>query len=156
MSNEEKWAGAYRTSTIISYAVAASVLVYAVVVEVFKFQEISLHLIPVDFLDMLRFVFVFLSFAGYFIINFCNKKLLTRSSADTTETLLGRLALANIVSMALSELPALFGLILFLGSGNSRDFYLLLLISVLLFYYFFPRASFWAGYSRVTEKTASS
>jgi hypothetical protein len=156
MPNEEKWAGAYRTSTTISYAMAASVLVYAVVVEVFKFQEISLHLIPVDFLDKLRFVFVFLSFAGYFIINFCNKKLLTRSSADTTETLLGRLALANIVSMALSELPALFGLILFLGSGNSRDFYLLLLISVLLFYYFFPRASFWAGYSRAADKTASS
>jgi hypothetical protein len=156
MPNEEKWARAYRTSTIISYAMAASVLVYAIIVEVFKFQEITLHLIPAEVLDMVRFVFVFLSFAGYFIINFWNKKILTRTAADTTETRLGRLALANIISLALAELPALFGLLLFLGSGNSKDFYLLVLISALLFYAFFPRAGFWASYSRVIEPPASS
>jgi hypothetical protein len=156
MPNEEPWAKAYQTSTIISYAMAGSLLVYAVIVEVFKWQEIKVHIIPADFLDMLRFVFVFLSFAAYFIINFLNKKVLTKNSADTTATLLGRLTLATIISLALAELPALFGLILFLGSGNSRDFYLLLLISALLFYAFFPRAGFWANYSRAIDKTASS
>jgi hypothetical protein len=156
MPNKENWEKAYRTSTIISYAMAASVLVYAVIVEVFKWQEIKVQLIPPDFLDKLRFVFVFLSFAGYFIIDYCRKRLLTKSAADTPETLLGRLALANIISLALAELPALLGLFLFLGSGEPRDFYLLLLISVLLFYAFFPRAGFWASYSRAMAKTASS
>ena len=107
-------------------------------------------------MDKLRFVFVFLSFAGYFIINFCNQKLLTKSPEDTIETLLGRLTLANVVSLALCELPALFGLVLFLGSGNSRDFYLLLIISVLLFFAFFPRYGFWSNWSRVVDKTALS
>ena len=64
------------------------------------------------------------------------------------------MTLANIVSLALSELPALFGFILFLGSGNPRDFYLLLIISVLLFYFFFPKFSFWSTWSRAADTSA--
>jgi hypothetical protein len=148
MPNEDQWLRAYRTNLIISGAMAASLLVYAIIVEIMKFQDLKLQLIPADFLDKLRFVFVFFAFASYFIIDFCRKKLLTKSAADTAGALLGRLTLTNIISLALAELPALFGLMLFLGSGESKDFYLLLLISVLLFYAFFPRAGFWASFSR--------
>ena len=38
MPDNEKLAKAYQTSKIISYAMAGSLLVYAVIVEVFKFQ----------------------------------------------------------------------------------------------------------------------
>jgi hypothetical protein len=156
MTPDDALSKAYQTSKTISYALAASMLLYAGIVEALKFQEVTVHLFPPASLDKLRFVFVFLSFAAYFIINFVNQKILTKKSADTTATLLGKLALANVISLALCELPALFGLLLFLSSGNSRDFYLLLIISVLLFFAFFPRYSFWSNWSRVIDKTALS
>ena len=113
-----------------------------------------MHVLATEALDKLRFVFVFLSFALYFIINFINQKLLVEKATDTQENLLQKFALANIVSLALCELPAVFGFVLFLGSANPRDFYLLLIISVLLFYFFFPRYSFWSNWSRVVDTTA--
>ena len=131
-------------------------LLYAVIVEIFRFKGITPNLLPPAVLDKLRFIFVFLSFALYFMINFLNQKVLVKKSADTQEKLLQKLTLANIISLALCELPALFGFVLFLGSGNPRDFYLLLIISVLLFYVFFPRYSFWSNWSRVVDTTALS
>ena len=154
MTTNDKLAKAYQTNKIISYALAASILVYAVIVEILRFKGTTLYPLPPAVLEKLSFVFVFLSFALYFIINFVNQKLLVKTPADTQEKLLQKLTLANIVSLALSELPALFGLVLFLGSGNPRDFYLLLIISVLLFYFFFPKFSFWSTWSRVVDTTA--
>ncbi len=154
MTANDKLEKAYQTNKIISYALAASILVYAVIVEILRFNGAALNLLPSAVLEKLRFVFVFLSFALYFITNFVNQKLLVKTSADTQETLLQKLTLTNIVSLALSELPALFGLLLFLGSANPRDFYLLMIISVLLFYAFFPRYSFWSNWSRVVDTSA--
>ncbi len=156
MTANDKLEKAYQTNKIISYALAASILLYAVIVEIFRFKGITLNLLAPAVLEKLRFVFVFLSFALYFIINFINQKLLVKKSTDTQESLLQKLALANIVSLAFCELPALFGFVLFLGSANPRDFYLLLIISVLLFYFFFPRYSFWSNWSRVVDTSALS
>jgi hypothetical protein len=145
---------AYRTSKIISTALAGSLLIYVIIVEVLKFQEITFNIFPTPLLDTLRFIFVFLSFADYFIINFVSNKLLIKKPEDDHKTLLGKLARANIMSLTLCDLPALFGFVLFLGSGNSRDFYLLLILSLLLLYSYFPRYSFWAAWSTVIDKQA--
>ena len=146
----------YRTNKIIGYALAGALLLYAVIVEIFRFKEVNPNLLNSAVLEKLRFIFVFLSFAAYFIINFVNQKVLVKKTADTPEKLLQKLTLANIISLALCELPALFGFILFLCSGNPRDFYLLLIFSVLLLYVFFPRYSFWSNWSRVVDTTALS
>jgi hypothetical protein len=146
----------YQTNKIIAYALAASLLLYAVIIEVIRWQSTTLNLFPSELLGIIRFVFVFFAFADYFIINFLNQKLLVKRPEDTQEKLLQKLTLANIIALALSELPALFGFVLFLGSGNPRDFYLLLIISVLLFYAFFPRYGFWSSWSRVADPTALS
>lgn len=156
MHTEAKLDKAFRTAKIIAAALAASVLLYAVVVEVLKFREITLNLLPAPLLEKLRFIFVFLAFADYFIIGFVNKKILVKKPGDSHEALLGKLTLANLVALALCELPAFFGLILFLGSGDSRDFYPLLVISLLLFYAFFPKYGFWSNWSRLSDPRASS
>jgi hypothetical protein len=154
MTANEKLESTFRINKILGYAVAAAMLVYAAVVEVFRFKEISFNVMDPAVLEKLRFVFVFLSFAAYFIINFLNKKILVKQPGQTREKLLQKLTLANLVSLTLAELPALFGLILFLGSGNPRDFYPLLIISALNFYVFFPKFSFWSNWSRVVDNTA--
>ena len=146
----------YRINKIFGFAVAAAMLVYAAIVEVFRFKEISFNVLDPAVLENLRFVFVFLSFAAYFIINFLNKKILVKKPGETQEKLLQKLTLANLVSLTLAELPALLGLILFLGSGNPRDFYPLLIISVLNFYVFFPKFSFWSAWAGAGAPTASS
>jgi hypothetical protein len=156
MTANDKLAKAYQTNNIISYALAASMLLYVVIVEAFRFKGVTLNLLNLAILEKLRFVFVFLSFALYFIINFFNQKLLVKKSTDTQESLLQKLTLTNIISLACCDLPALFGFVLFLCSGNPRDFYLLLIISVLLFYFFFPRYSFWSNWSRVVDTSALS
>ena len=156
MTENDKLEKAYQTNKIIGYALAGAMLLYAVIVEIFRFKGITPGLLPPAVLDKLRLIFVFLSFALYFMINFLNQKVLVKKSADTQEKLLQKLTLTNIVSLALCELPALFGFILFLGSGNPKDFYLLLIISALLFYVFFPRYSFWSNWSRIVDTTALS
>jgi hypothetical protein len=154
MTANNKVEKTFRINKVISYALAGSLLLYAVIVEIFRFQGVILNPLPPAVLDTLRFVSVFLSFALYFITKFLNQKLLVKKPADTQEKLLQKLTLANIIALALSELPALFGFVLFLGSGNPRDFYLLLIISMLLFYAFFPRYSFWLYWSRVADTSA--
>ena len=156
MTANDKLEKTYRTNKIIGYALAGALLLYAVIVEILRFKEINPNLLNSAVLEKLRFIFVFLSFAAYFIINFVNQKVLVKKTADTPEKLLQKLTLANIISLVLCELPALFGLVLFLGSGNPRDFYLLLIFSVLLLYVFFPRYSFWSNWSRVVDTTALS
>ena len=81
MIANDKLEKAYQTNRIISYALAVSILVYAVIVEVFRFQNVSLNLMPPSVLEKLSFIFVFLSFALYFIINYINKKLLVKTPA---------------------------------------------------------------------------
>ena len=93
-------------------------------------------------MDKLRFVFVFLSFAAYFIISFVNKKLLVRKPADTQAALLGKLTLANIISLALCELPALFGFVLFLCSGNPTRLFPPLNPVVTIILRLFPQIQF--------------
>jgi F0F1-type ATP synthase membrane subunit c/vacuolar-type H+-ATPase subunit K len=154
MQTDNELEKSYRTNKIIGAAMAGSVFIYAIIVEVLKFQQITFTVVSEPILDNLRFVFVFLSFAAYFIITFIRKRLLFKYPTDNQETLLRKLTLTNIVTLALCELPALFGLCLFLVSGNPRDFYLLLLISALLFYVFFPRYTFWAAWSQVIDPKA--
>jgi hypothetical protein len=147
---------AYQINKIIAYALAASMVLYVIIIEVIRWQSTTLNLMPPALLEKVRFLFVFLSFAQYFIINFLNQKLLVKKPEYTQEKLLQKLMLANIIALALSELPVLFGFVLFLGSGNPRDFYLLLIISVLLFFVFFPRYSFWATWSRTADPSGLS
>ncbi|MFW6137276.1 MAG: hypothetical protein ACOC5U_04280, partial [Candidatus Aminicenantaceae bacterium] len=44
---------------------------------------------------------------------------------------------------ALCEIPALLGLMFFLLTGTSRDFYFLLILSVILFFMYFPKKIQW-------------
>ena len=85
----------YRINKILGFAVAAAMLVYAAIVEVFRFKEISFNVLDPAVLENLRFVFVFLSFAAYFIINFLKKKILVKKPGETQEKLLQKLTLAN-------------------------------------------------------------
>jgi hypothetical protein len=147
MESSDKLPKAFQIHKILAIAMASPLAVYLIVVEVLKYQGFTPLSPSESLLANLRFVAVFFAFAAYFIINYLRKKLLVKKPADSHEALLAKLGLVNIICLALSELPALFGLVLFFLSGNPRDFYPLAVISLLLFYAFFPRYPFWAVWS---------
>jgi len=55
----------------------------------------------------------------------------------------GRLATAGISSVLISGLPCLYGLLLFLLTGDAVDFYLLFGLSLIYFIMYFPRYKNW-------------
>jgi hypothetical protein len=57
--------------------------------------------------------------------------------------LVSRLSRASVVTSALAEIPAVLGLVLFLLTGLSRDFYPLLFVSLFLEFMYFPRLRVW-------------
>ena len=54
-----------------------------------------------------------------------------------------QLAQAAVITFALCEAVALFGLVLFLLAGNAMDFYVFMVISLGFFYLFFPKYAQW-------------
>jgi len=55
----------------------------------------------------------------------------------------GRLATAGISSVLISGLPCLYGMLLFLLTGDVVDFYLLFGLSLIYFMMYFPRYKNW-------------
>jgi hypothetical protein len=56
-----------------------------------------------------------------------------------------RLATAGIASVLLSCLPCVYGMILFLLTGEAVDFYLLFGLSLIYFMMYFPRYKKWVS-----------
>lgn len=138
----------FRIQQIIAVALAATLLVYAIIVEVLLRQGLIVWAAPGTWLDSLRFVFVFLAFADYFVMRYGQQKILVKKPTDSRETLIAKLQVASLLSLILAELPAVFGLVLFLASGNRRDFYPLMIISLILLYVSFPRYAIWTVWSQ--------
>jgi F0F1-type ATP synthase membrane subunit c/vacuolar-type H+-ATPase subunit K len=128
----------YLTANFIGLVMIGSVFIYLVVVEVLKrtmapfsgFAAIS----PGQ-AQTLKYFFVALAIGHFFLIKFVHKIL----AANTVE----RLFKAAVVTFALSEAVAIFGLVLFLLTGNALDFYLFMFLSLFYFWFFFPKYQDW-------------
>jgi len=143
MANRDPLPRVFRVQQVLASALAASLVVYAVLVEVWQRLGLAIPSWPDSSLATVRFLFVFLAFAVYFLIRWVQQRLLVKGPEDSREVLVGKLGKASTLSLALAELPALLGFLLFLASGNSRDFYLLMVISLILLYVTFPRYDLW-------------
>lgn len=148
MGADDSLARVFRSQQIVASALVASLLVYAIIVEVLQRQGLTVWSVSSTLLNGLRFIFVFLAFGVYFLIRLAQQRILVKKPTDTRDILLRKLSLASFVSLALAAVPALLGFVIFLGSGNSRDFYPLMVISLILFYVTFPRYAIWAVWSQ--------
>ena len=128
----------YLKVNFVGLALIGSVFIYAVVVEVLKrvlapFPGFA-ALNPTQ-AQMLKYLFIALAFADFFLIKFIQRILGART--------VDQLAQAAIVTFALCEAVALFGLVLFLLAGNAMDFYTFMFLSLFYFWFFFPRYQDW-------------
>jgi hypothetical protein len=128
----------YLAVNFIGLAMIAAVFVYAGVVELLKwrwapfagFARLDPHTI-----GLLKYAFLALAAAQYGIIK-ALQKILPAKTVD-------HLAQAAVITFALCEAVALFGLVLFLLAGNAMDFYVFMVISLGFFYLFFPKYARW-------------
>jgi hypothetical protein len=132
----------YLAVNFIGLVMIAAVFVYAGVVEVIKWQWSPFagfaNLSP-QTAKLIKYIFLALAAAQFVIIKVVQKIIPARSTDNLPQ--------AAIVTFALCESVAVLGLVLFLLTGSSLDFYVFMVISLGFFYLFFPKYEQW-------EKTA--
>jgi F0F1-type ATP synthase membrane subunit c/vacuolar-type H+-ATPase subunit K len=128
----------YLTANFIGLALIVSVFIYAVVVQVLKWTLAPFSgfaaLAPGQ-AQVLKYIFVALAIGHFFLIKLVQKIM----AAGTAE----RLFQTAVITFALSEAVAIFGLVLFLLTGNSMDFYLFMFLSLFYFWFFYPKYQDW-------------
>lgn len=141
---------AYRIVVIIGIAIVVSVFAYAVVVEYIKAtQKPFKGFAPFPEVEFLRYLFFGLAAMQFFLIRFIRGFILSKKDMTAQFTQgkpsvsIQQLTVSSIITFALCEAVAIYGLILFFIAGNSIDFYIFLIISLIYFAVYFPRYSQW-------------
>jgi len=138
---------AHTISLVIGIGIIASLFIYVIVVLLLKSQTApARRLIEIQDIRILRYILYALSVGTVIILRVLRGLLLRTSSSDTRQTLIRKLQRTSIITMAMSEGPALFGLVLFLLGGSDRDFYVLLFVSLVLIFMYFPRLKNWEAW----------
>jgi uncharacterized membrane protein YedE/YeeE len=140
---------AYKTSAILYVAFMLSLIIYLIVFEVFKARVTDFQgtMEKIDF-PWLRYAFYGLGLIQIFLINFIRETATKSITTVDVQILIHHLKRISMISAALCEVPVLLGWVLFFLSGNSSDFYVLLVISFVLFAMYFPRHTNWQEWIR--------
>lgn len=135
----------FRTTIIVSEALVASLFLYALMVELIKSQlrPFSGFLVSRLHHQTLRYFFFGAAAGAVVLIRFAGRSLLKTRPGEDLRELISRLGRTAVITSALGELPAIIGFILFLLTGYSRDFYILLFVSLFLEFMYFPRLKVW-------------
>ena len=137
----------YRVSRTIGAAMIASLLVYAVVVEMVRARFAPFEgFARFPQWEVLRYVFVGLAVADAVLVRILKARLLAARPAGVAPG--AALQMASIVTFALCEAVGVFGFVLFLVTGSAVDFYFFLVLSLLLFGIHFPRWDQWQEWAR--------
>jgi hypothetical protein len=150
MDYEAELKRVFRTSVIISWALVASLLVYALMVELIRSQLRPFPGIAVSGLprQTLRYLAFGAAIGAALLVRFARQALLKARPGEDLRLLTSRLSRASVITSSLGELPAVFGFILFLLTGLSLDFYALLFVSLFLEFMYFPRLAAWQELTR--------
>lgn len=147
METENDLKRAYKISAIVGMAIIGSFLIYVVFVEVIASQQVSLlDAMTAANMGMMRYIFYALSIVSVVILRIIRGAMLRKSPTDDRQALIGKLQKTSLLTTALCEGPAIFGLVLFLLGGGRRDFYFLLIVSFILLFMSFPRLKNWESW----------
>ncbi len=157
---EDKMRGQYKITVLIYFAMVASVLIYALFVELIQKNPSFTGASEQDFqLNPLRYVLFGLSVAMFFIIKYLRNYLFSNSFPSNPSVSIGisgwqannqstrnpssNFFIIEIVTYALCESVAIYGLVLFFIGKRSQDFYILMCLSLIYFAIYFPRYAQW-------------
>lgn len=135
---------AYRNAAIICGAMAASTVLYALVVAVISVSQAPFEgFAPSAQPSILRTALWTMALVEAALIGLVRRALLARSRSEGAAAQARRLITTAVVTAALAEVPAILGLVLFMLSGLRGDFYALLALSLALQAAYFPRLDGW-------------
>ena len=138
----------YSIVRFIGIAMIVSVFIYAIVVEFIKREYAPFEgFAPFNEIYIVRYVLLGLAFIEFFLIGFINKVILSGKMPaqanfyrqETVSSEIQKLTSAAIISYALCESVAIYGLILFILNGGANDFYAFFVLSIICFGKYFPR-----------------
>jgi len=140
----EELRSAHRPASFVGIAIIVSLFLYLVVVEVLRATMSPFRgLISLPGIATLRYIFYGLAVVEVLVTRWLQGLLLRRAPGDDARATILKLARTSIVTLCLSEVPALLGLVLFLLGGLNKDFYALLAVSLVLAFMYFPRLRSW-------------
>jgi hypothetical protein len=129
----------HQITAIISGAMISALLMYAIVVEIIKFQHQPFTGFAPGSLSKVRESLFAAALLMIIAVRFARSLILKRDSNDDVKKLITKLKVATVVTSILCEVPAIIGLVLFLMGGVSKDYYLLMLYSLALMVIYFPK-----------------
>jgi len=127
----------FKTTNYIGLAMIGSVFIYAGLVMGISHGVIPIKLRPalsVDYSTYIKYILLFISLSHYFIIKFFQKIALKAAN---------RLPAGSMLTFALSEAVGIYGLVLFILTGNANDFFIFMAISLFYFFIFYPKYADW-------------
>ncbi len=137
---------AFHRVLLITAAIVAGLFVCAAAVEWIRSAYLNFN----GFADYIWFprlrTFLYLmAMFNIMIVRYAVMRIYVAPGPDNFETIVGRLAKGEVVSMIICGLPCFYGLILFLLSGDLVDFYLLFGLSIIYYMIYFPRYKKWVS-----------
>jgi ABC-type polysaccharide/polyol phosphate export permease len=154
----------YRKAVFIWIDMVFSIFVYAFVVEIMKMNSAFLRTTsPLQ--EGGAPVFLLLGFAimTFFLIKHIHNQILSgkwsgnpAGSKIPLSPKIAKLLKASLVSNAICESVAIYGLILFVLNKNPFDFYIFMVLSLFYFTFTFPRYAQWEEWIQETERKESS
>lgn len=144
---------AYRSTIIVSGAMIASLFPYLLMVEIIRRQVgYDGYLVDAEQVELLQYVFFILALLPYVIPQLIKRHLTVVAPREGVETLIARLRTATLLSYVLSEVPAVFGLVLFFLAGSYKAFYALWFLSLVSMLVHFPRLRAWEELARKSTR----
>jgi F0F1-type ATP synthase membrane subunit c/vacuolar-type H+-ATPase subunit K len=149
---------AYRRTAVIGAAMMSTLVMYAVVgLAIASTQDPFEGFVSLEDDGLLRNLFLGLSLFQVVAVQIIRGRALRvpdpssrfpNAKTSTSPQLVSRLVSTSIVTFALAESIAVYGLVLFLLNGKSTDFFVFLGLSLLAFIMFFPKYHQWEQWMR--------
>jgi hypothetical protein len=151
----------YRKAVFIWIDMVFSIFIYALGVEIMKRNSAFLQTTsPLQEGGMPAFILLIFAILTFFLIKYIHNQILyimpSGNPAGPKSPLAPRLLNASLVSDAICESVAIYGLILFGLTKNSFDFYIFMVLSLIYFAFSFPRYTQWEEWIQETERKESS
>ncbi|HEK84992.1 MAG: hypothetical protein ACPLZD_04585 [Candidatus Saccharicenans sp.] len=141
----------HRLAAALGYAIFGLLIFYLVMEELIRNRlHPFLGFYRLGNIPFIRYLFYSLAVVSLILARVLQGILLKKKAGDTPLDLVNKLHRTSLILVILSELPALFGLALFLLAGLNLDFYVLLAVSAIVLFIFFPRRRVWEEW--ISEK----
>ncbi len=133
-----------KTAVVMAASMLVVLVIYLVAVEIIRARMAPFSgFVEIKNSMLLRYIFYGVAVFQVILIRILRGFLLRKIFSSEKTNMPGDLFKTSLLILALAEIPAILGLVLFLLAGLNQDFYILLFVSLFLMFMYFPRYNEW-------------